>query len=54
MEKLYNVEIVEIETGKVEAVIGYNLNQRQAEQRLETGVMRIDTENYFVREVVVN
>ena len=49
--KKYNVEIVEIKTGKVEAVIGTNLTEEQADKREMTGLMRIDRENYFIRTV---
>lgn len=50
-EKRYRVEIVETATGKVEAVIGRNLNERQMERRIETGLLKCNTEKYFVREV---
>ena len=49
--KTYRVEIVSIKTGKVESVIGRNLSERNAERRVTTGLMRIDRENYFVRDV---
>lgn len=48
--KTYRVEIVEIKTGKVAAVIGKHLSERQAERREETGLSRIN-EDYIVRTV---
>ena len=50
--KLYNVEIFEYATGKTESVIGENLNERQAEKREMTGLMRTN-EDYGVRIVEV-
>lgn len=38
--KTYRVEIFEYKTGEVEAVIGRGLNERQAEKREMTGLMR--------------
>ena len=52
-EKRYNVEIVEIASGKVVSVIGSNLNEKQMERRIETGISRCNLEKYFVREVEV-
>ena len=49
-EKTYRVEIVEVATGKVAAVIGRGLNEKKAQKRIETGLSRIN-ENYFVRDV---
>lgn len=49
----YNVEIVEIKTGKVVSTIGKNLTEIRAEKRELTGLMRIDRKNYFVRTVKV-
>jgi len=53
MNKKYNVEIVEIKTGKVMEVIGTNMTEEKAEKREMTGLMKIDRENYFVRTVEV-
>ncbi len=53
MKKKYNVEIVETKTGKVQAVIGENLTEEKAEKRIETGLTRINTEDYFVRKVEI-
>lgn len=50
-EKTYRVEIVEIKTGEVVSIIGKNLNERHMERRIMTGLSRINTDNYFVREV---
>lgn len=50
-DKKYRVEIVEIETGKIEAVIGHNLSERQAEKRIETGLLKCNTDKYYVRDV---
>ncbi len=50
-EKKYRVEIVEIETGNVEAVIGRNMPKGRAELRETTGLSRVDGNNYFVRMV---
>jgi hypothetical protein len=46
--KTFDVVIKEIKTGKIEATIGSNLTEAQAEKREMTGLMRIDTSNYFV------
>ena len=51
MSDTYRVEIVEIKTGKVVSVIGKNMSKEKAEKRIETGLMRCDTNNYFVRDV---
>jgi hypothetical protein len=48
--KKYRVEIVEISTGKVSAVIGHNLSESQAQRRIETGLSRIN-DRFFVRDV---
>ena len=50
-EKRYRVEIVDSDTNKVVSVIGKNLNEKQMEKRIETGLMRINSDKYFVREV---
>ena len=42
-EKRYNVEIFEYSTGKVEAVIGRNLDERRAEKRELTGLSRCNS-----------
>jgi len=47
----YRVEIVDCHTEKVVAVIGKGLDEKHAERREMTGLMRIDTHNYFVRSV---
>lgn len=52
--KTYRVEIVEIKTGEVVSVIGKNLSEERAEKRIMTGLSRIDTDNYFVRNVEEN
>lgn len=49
--KTYRVEVVEIESGKVESVVGAGLNERHAEKREMTLLGRIDRDNYFVRTV---
>ena len=53
MEKRYNVYIVSIHDGKAESIIGKNLNERQAEKRVMSGLMRINTERYFVGDYEV-
>lgn len=50
MEEKYRVVIKEVSTGKVVSVIGTGLSKAKAEQRVMTGLMRIDTGNYFVTE----
>lgn len=50
-EKLYDVVICEDKTGKIVAVIGTSLNERQMERRIETGLSRINTASYHVKEV---
>jgi len=50
-EKTYQVEIVCIETGNVESVIGRGLSESKMEKRIMTGLSRINTDKYFVREV---
>ncbi len=50
LRKSYRVEIVEIATGKVVAVVGRKLNAQQAERREMTAISRIN-EHYFVRQV---
>jgi len=52
MEKIYNVYIIECETGKASAKIGSNLNERQANKRVMTGLMRIN-DNFFVGDYEV-
>ena len=47
--KTYNVEIIEIRTGKVIETIGKNMSERQAEKREMTGLSRINTNHFFVR-----
>ena len=51
MEPTYRVEIVCCATGLVEAVIGRHLPERKVERRIMTGLSRINTEKYFVRDV---
>jgi hypothetical protein len=48
--KLYDVAIIEIDSGKIEAIIGKNLNERQADKRIETGLSRIN-ENFYVDSI---
>ena len=48
--ELFDVVIVGIKDGKVASVIGTNLNERQADKRVETGLMRIN-DRYFVAPV---
>jgi hypothetical protein len=50
--KTFRVEIVENKTGKIVSIIGTGLTEERAEKREMTGLMRIDTNNYFVRTVV--
>lgn len=49
--KTYRVEVVEIASNKVVAVIGKGLDKRKAEKREETGLRQVNTEDYFVRSV---
>ena len=49
--KLYDVVICEDASGKVVSVIRKNLNERQVEKRIETGLMRVNTNLYHVKEV---
>ena len=49
--KTYRVEIVEIKTKKVVAVIGTELSEYSAEKRLRAGLYQCDKENFFVRTV---
>jgi len=51
MAKKFRVEIVEIKTGEVAAVIGKGLPKNQAERRIETGILRCDLDRFFVRDV---
>ena len=46
-QKLFNVVIKNM-NGEIVSTIGTNLNERQAERRLETGLSRINTNSYFV------
>lgn len=50
-EKLYDVVVCDDANGKIVAVIGHNLNERQMEKRIDTGLMRVDTSRFFVKEV---
>lgn len=52
MEKIYNVYIVECKSGKASAKIGSNLNERQADKRVMTGLMRINSD-FFVGDYEV-
>lgn len=47
----YRVEIVEIKSGKVKAVIGKGLSERQAERREVAGLINLNRDDYFVRSV---
>lgn len=49
--KRYRVEVVEIETNKVVAVIGHNLTEKQAERRIETGLLKFNPELVYIRDV---
>lgn len=49
--KMYDVVICDDQTGKVVSVIGKNLNEKGMEKRIETGLMRIDTSRFHVKEV---
>lgn len=49
--KLYDVVIAEIRTSKIVAIIGTRLTLEKAEKRIETGLMKTNTEVYFVAEV---
>lgn len=50
---MYNVYIVNIATEKATAIIGRNMTESRAERREMTGLMRIDTDNWFVDTVPV-
>lgn len=50
-KKLYDVVVCDDATGKIVAVIGTNLSERAMERRIETGLMRIDTARFHVKEV---
>jgi hypothetical protein len=50
-ETTFDVTINAINGGQVIDVIGRNLTESKAEQRLMTGRMRIDRDNYFVAVV---
>ncbi len=47
----YDVVVVEDLSGKVVAVIGKNLNAKDMERRIETGIMRVDMSRFHVKEV---
>jgi hypothetical protein len=49
--KLFDVVVKEMSTGKIVSTIGTNLTEDKAERRVETGLMRINTEAYFVDTV---
>jgi hypothetical protein len=48
MEKKFDVVIRDNKTREIVSTIGKNLTESQAEKREMTGLMRIDTDNYFV------
>jgi hypothetical protein len=43
-DKTYRVVIYEYSTGKEEAIIGTNLTEARAERRVETGLMRCNSD----------
>ena len=49
--KTYRVEVVAVDTGKVVSVIGHKLSETQADRRVTTGLTRINSDKYFVRDV---
>lgn len=51
MSKTYKVEVVEIATNKVMAVIGHRLSAAAAERRVLTGLSRYNPDKVFVRDV---
>jgi protein involved in sex pheromone biosynthesis len=52
MDKKYNVYIMS-DSGKAQALIGENMNERQADKRVMSGLMRIDRDNFFVADYEV-
>lgn len=50
-DKRYDVVVCEDATGKIVSVIGRNLNEKKMERRILTGLSRINTEKYHVKEV---
>lgn len=50
-EKRYDVVVCEDATGKIVSVIGKNLDERQMERRIESGLSRINAFKYHVKEV---
>jgi hypothetical protein len=50
MDKKYNVYIVEYKDGDSVTCIGKNMNDRQAEKRVMTGLMRCDRDRCFVTD----
>lgn len=51
-EKRYNVYIMS-DAGKAQALIGGDMNERQADKRVMSGLMRIDRDNFFVADYEV-
>ena len=51
INKKYRVEVVDLETNKVVSIIGRNLDERRAEQRIATGLTRFDPNKVFIRDV---
>jgi protein involved in sex pheromone biosynthesis len=51
-EKRYNVYIMS-DAGKAQALIGSDMNERQADKRVMSGLMRIDRDNFFVADYEV-
>ena len=51
-DETYRVEIFEIKTDNVVAVIGSGLSESKAERRVMTGLSRVDRDNYGVRDVL--
>lgn len=49
--KLYDVVIVEDSTNEIVAVIGKDMNERQMEKRIETGIGRCNMQLFHVKEV---
>ena len=48
---LYDVVIVSIEANRVESIIGKGLREKYAEQRIITGLTRVNPARYFVTTV---
>jgi len=51
--KRYNIYIMSDNTGKAQRLIGSDMNEKQAEKRVNSGLMRIDRDNFFVADYEV-